>query len=35
VARQPADFRREVIVHELLYLKLPDRGKPFSALLKA
>lgn len=33
--RQPADFRREVIVHELLHLKVPNHGKLFKALLKA
>jgi predicted metal-dependent hydrolase len=33
--RQPATFRREVIVHELLHLKVPDHGSLFKALLKA
>jgi predicted metal-dependent hydrolase len=33
--RQPATFRREVIVHELLHLKVPDHGPLFKALLKA
>jgi predicted metal-dependent hydrolase len=33
--RQPAEFRREVIVHELLHLKVPNHGKSFKALLKA
>lgn len=33
--RQPADFRREVIVHELLHLKVPNHGRLFKALLKA
>lgn len=33
--RQPADFRKEVIVHELLHLKVPNHGKLFKALLKA
>ena len=33
--RQPAEFRREVIVHELLHLKVPNHGKVFKALLKA
>ena len=28
-------FRREVIVHELLHLKIPNHGKVFKALLKA
>lgn len=33
--REPAPFRAEVIVHELLHLKLPNHGKVFRALLKA
>ena len=33
--RQPADFRRQVIVHELLHLKVPNHGKLFRALEKA
>jgi predicted metal-dependent hydrolase len=33
--RQPAVFRREVIVHELLHLKVPNHGPVFRALLKA
>ncbi len=33
--RQPAAFRREVIVHELLHLKVPNHGSLFRALLKA
>jgi predicted metal-dependent hydrolase len=33
--RQPATFRREVIVHELLHLKVPNHGPLFKALLKA
>ncbi len=32
---QPAEFRREVIVHELLHLKVPNHGRLFKALLKA
>ncbi len=32
---QPASFRREAIVHELLHLKVPNHGRVFSALLKA
>ena len=32
---EPASFRREVIVHELLHLKIPSHGKVFKALLKA
>ena len=33
--RQPAEFRREVVVHELLHLKVPNHGRLFQALLKA
>jgi predicted metal-dependent hydrolase len=33
--REPATFRREVIVHELLHLKLPNHGKVFKSLLRA
>jgi predicted metal-dependent hydrolase len=33
--REPSDFRMEVIVHELLHLKVPNHGKVFKALLKA
>jgi hypothetical protein len=33
--RQPSGFRREVIVHELLHLKVPNHGPLFRALLKA
>ncbi len=33
--RQPANFRAEVIVHELLHLRIPHHGKLFSALLRA
>jgi predicted metal-dependent hydrolase len=32
---EPASFRREVIVHELLHLKIPNHGKVFKALLRA
>jgi predicted metal-dependent hydrolase len=32
--QEPAAFRREVIVHELLHLKVPNHGKVFKALLK-
>ncbi len=32
---QPYDFRKEIIVHELLHLKVPNHGKLFKALLKA
>lgn len=33
--RQPAEFRREVIIHELLHLKVPNHGRLFKALLSA
>ena len=33
--RQPAAFRREVIVHELLHLKVPNHGPLFRSLLRA
>lgn len=33
--RQPAKFRAEVVVHELLHLKVPNHGPLFRALLKA
>lgn len=33
--RQPAEFRREVIVHELLHLKVPNHGPVFRSLLAA
>lgn len=33
--RQPAAFRRQVIVHELLHLKVPNHGKLFRALERA
>jgi len=33
--RQPARFRAEVVVHELLHLKVPNHGKLFHALLRA
>lgn len=32
---EPEDFRKEVIVHEVLHLKVPNHGKVFRALLKA
>ena len=32
---QPEEFRREVIVHELLHLKVPNHGPLFRALLLA
>ena len=31
--RQPEPFRREVILHELLHLKVPNHGPLFRALL--
>ncbi len=33
--RQPARKRTEVIVHELLHLKIPNHGPVFRALFKA
>jgi predicted metal-dependent hydrolase len=33
--RQPPQFRDEVIVHELLHLKLPNHGKLFRNLLRS
>ena len=30
---QPARFRAEIIVHELLHLKIPNHGRVFRALL--
>jgi predicted metal-dependent hydrolase len=33
--RQPAEFRRIVIVHELLHLKVPNHGKLFRSLERA
>ncbi len=32
---QPAAFRAEVIVHELLHLKYPQHGKTFTALVRS
>jgi predicted metal-dependent hydrolase len=32
---QPARFRAEVIVHELLHIKYPNHGKAFRALARA
>jgi predicted metal-dependent hydrolase len=34
LAKEPK-FRNEVIVHELLHLKVPNHGKLFKALLRA
>ncbi len=33
--RQPARFRAEAIVHELLHLKVPNHGRLFRALLRS
>jgi predicted metal-dependent hydrolase len=33
--KEPASFRAEVIVHELLHLKVPNHRKVFKALLRA
>ena len=33
--REPATFRREVIIHELLHLKIPNHGPVFRRLLQA
>jgi predicted metal-dependent hydrolase len=33
--REPAAFRAEVIVHELLHLKVPNHGPVFRSLLRA
>ena len=35
VSRSPVSFRKEVIVHELLHMKVPNHGKLFKALLRA
>ena len=32
--KEPAPFRAEVIVHELLHLKIPNHSKVFRALLR-
>jgi predicted metal-dependent hydrolase len=32
---QPTSFRDQVIVHELLHLKVPNHGKLFKSLLRA
>ena len=32
---KPSDFRRQVIVHELLHLKVPNHGRLFKSLLRA
>lgn len=33
--RQPAHFRAEAIVHELLHLKVPNHGRLFRSLLRS
>lgn len=33
--RQPAAFREQVVVHELLHLKVPNHGRLFRALLRS
>ena len=33
--RQPAEFRREAIVHELVHMKIPHHGNLFSSVVKA
>ncbi|NPV06560.1 MAG: M48 family metallopeptidase [Anaerolineae bacterium] len=33
--RQPADFRAQVIVHELLHLKVPNHSRLFRALMRS
>lgn len=35
ILQQPASFRHEAIVHELLHLKVPNHGKLFKELMKA
>jgi predicted metal-dependent hydrolase len=35
LVKESPEFVNEVIVHELLHLKLPKHGKVFNALLKA
>jgi predicted metal-dependent hydrolase len=32
---QPASFRKRIIVHELVHMKVPNHGKLFRALVKA
>lgn len=32
---KPADFRAEIIVHELLHLKIPNHGPLFKAMLRS
>ena len=33
--REPAEFRSEVIVHELVHLKVPNHGKLFRSLVRS
>jgi len=35
ILQQPARFRHEAIVHELLHLKVPNHGRLFKHLMKA
>jgi predicted metal-dependent hydrolase len=35
ILHQPANFRSEAIVHELLHLKVPNHGKLFKNLMRA
>ncbi len=35
ILSQPAHFRAEAIVHELLHLKVPNHGRLFKHLMKA
>jgi len=35
LVQEPSSFRAEVIVHELLHLKVPNHGRVFKALLRA
>ncbi len=35
ILRQPARFRAEAIVHELLHLRVPNHGKLFKSLMQA
>ena len=32
---QPADFRKKIIIHELVHLKVPNHGRLFKALVKS
>ena len=32
---QPKEFRSEVIVHELVHLRIPNHGKMFKAVMKS